>query len=368
MALTSAAYRDYRASDQYASHQVAAAVTIYRGAFVGLNPAGYAKPFEAGDLFVGVAEGLADNASGAAGAINVQVRNGGFLDLPITTTIDDVGKPVFATDDESAAIALGHPDGFIGRVVQVGDSSSYAVVAMIPGDKLTAADVQHGPNVVYLDAGGKHEATGGTAGTIGYGGGLLASSALGSGVTDTGAGGVTGAFDAVAEVAHASLYGGIFKVSRGVTAEFELHLTNIGDDAALDTDWGLGSILTANSIADIDHADMAQLACFHMDGNSANILAQSDDATTDVAVVDTTVDNVTTAGATKKFKIVGRSSGAIEFWVDDDGAGYDRVLSSTTFAVSSAAVLNAFINMEKTSNDTVGSWVCKSFVAKGCWA
>ena len=33
---------------------VAAAVTVYAGAYVGLNPAGYLKPFEPGDFFAGI--------------------------------------------------------------------------------------------------------------------------------------------------------------------------------------------------------------------------------------------------------------------------------------------------------------------------
>ena len=88
-----------------------------------------------------------------------------------------------------------------------------------------------------------------------------------------------------------------------------------------------------------------QLACFHTDGNVLNILAQSDDDTTDVAAVDTTIDNSLTV--VKKFKIVVRPTGAVEFWIDSV-----RVLAATTFAVLSTATLSGWINLEKTTEDT----------------
>ena len=92
---------------------------------------------------------------------------------------------------------------------------------------------------------------------------------------------------------------------------------------------------------------MVQLASFHLDGNSDNILAQSDNNTTDVEATDTTVDNDSTTDVPKKFKIVGRVDGTVEFWI----AGA-RVLSTTSFALLSTALVAAFINVEKTSNDT----------------
>ena len=54
-----------------------------------------------------------------------------------------------------------------------------------------------------------------------------------------------------------------------------------------------------------------------------------------------------TAGSYKDFKIIVRPDGTAEFYVDGV-----RVLSSTSFAVRSTAVLGGIVNLEKTSNDT----------------
>jgi hypothetical protein len=132
--------------------------------------------------------------------------------------------------------------------------------------------------------------------------------------------------------------------------ELEFCAPDSGDSNTLDIDFGFGTALTTNSEADIDHADQVQLLGFHMDGASDNVLAQSDDNTTDVAAVDTTIDNDSTTDVPKKYKIVIRPTGVGELWV----AGV-RVLSTTVFTILSTALVGAFVNMEKTSNDTTAS-------------
>lgn len=176
---------------------------------------------------------------------------------------------------------------------------------------------------------------------------------LGATMSDTEDGGILGTFDATAEVALASLRtrNDCLPIDKGLTFDVELCVTDKGDATALDIDWGFGTALTTNSEASIDHADMVQLAAFHMDGNSDDVLAQSDDNTTDVAAVDTTINNDSTTDVAKKYKIVVRPTGSVEFYCDS-GSGFARLLSSTTFAMLSSANVAAFINMEKTSDDT----------------
>ena len=84
-----------------------------------------------------------------------------------------------------------------------------------------------------------------------------------------------------------------------------------------------------------------------MDGASDNILAESDDNTTDVVAVDTTIDNDETADAFKESKVIVRPDGTCEFYIDQA-----RVLASTVFKVRTTAVLGGIVNLEKTSNDT----------------
>jgi len=125
----------------------------------------------------------------------------------------------------------------------------------------------------------------------------------------------------------------------------------------------LGTALTTNSEANIDHADMVQLAAFHMDGNSDNILCQSDDNTTDVAPVDSTIDNDSTTDVPKHLHICVRPSGDVEFWVDNS-----RVLATTTFKVAADAELAAFVNMEKTANDTSATVIVRNLRVAGAAA
>jgi hypothetical protein len=61
---------------------VIAADIIYEGAAVGLvDGTGHARPLAAGDRFAGFAELKADNAAGAAAAINVKVIESGKIQL-----------------------------------------------------------------------------------------------------------------------------------------------------------------------------------------------------------------------------------------------------------------------------------------------
>lgn len=339
--------------DRYLDEEVrelpmAAAVQIYKGAFVGRNPAGYIQPFVPGDEFVGIAYENIDNSSGAAGAETCRVYVKGDFSLTLASVaLADVGRPAFATDDGTLALT-GHPDAFVGMILSRPAANTALVRLRAPGQL-----PPNGVGSVELRLTGAESfiATGATAGQLNGPAGFEVKSALGLGVlpNDAEGGGVKFQFDATAEVGLASLrtINDTWPVDQGITFEAKLVVADKGDNAALDIDFGLGTALTANSEADIDHADMAQLACFHMDGNSDNILAQSDDATTDVAPVDTTIDNDSATDVPKRFKIIVRPSGSVEFWID--GA---RVLSSTAFAVLSTAVLAAFVNVEKTSDDT----------------
>jgi len=327
---------------------VGASEHIYKGAFVGTDPAGYLKAFVPGDLFAGIAYEEADNSSGSAGDINGRVFTLGDFELTLTSVaVKDMGKAVYATADNTLALS-GHPDAFVGRVVNRTATNTAVIRLKVFGDKPDEADT--GSYEMVNDFTNLFVSTGADGGTDGpkYANGFKHASVLGLGVHQI-AGEDSGAqldFDAVAEAASATIHtGDAFPVDKGITFEARLYLSDIGDDAALDVDWGLGTALTANSIASIDHADMVNLACFHMDGSSANINAQSDDDTTDVSPVDTTIDNAT--DAFKDFKIIVRPTGAVELWIEGS-----RVLSGTTFAVASTAALCGFVNLEKTSNDT----------------
>jgi len=97
---------------------VVAADIIYGGAAVGDNGSGYARPLVAGDAFLGFATDKADNSAGAAGAISVNLRSSGRIQLAIgSLAITDVGKPVYASDDNTFTLTA-TSNSAIGRVVR----------------------------------------------------------------------------------------------------------------------------------------------------------------------------------------------------------------------------------------------------------
>jgi hypothetical protein len=91
---------------------VIASDIIYQGAAVG-DPAtgtgadGYAHPIDASDAFLGFCEKKADNSAGAAGAINVLVRQRGAVKLTVVgvTGTGDIGSTVYLTDDNTFTLA-----------------------------------------------------------------------------------------------------------------------------------------------------------------------------------------------------------------------------------------------------------------------
>ncbi len=129
---------------------VAASTIIYDGAMVARNGDGNAVPAAdtAGLVVIGRAEARADNSGGAAGAITVTVRSGVFAWSHGGLTRADLGKVVYATDDQTVATASANkaPAGILvdvtsdGAWVKVGVDAVIDRVAAHQADS-TAADV-----------------------------------------------------------------------------------------------------------------------------------------------------------------------------------------------------------------------------------
>lgn len=96
---------------------VIASDIIYAGAAVGVvDASGHGRPLVGGDSFAGFANAKADNSSGSAAVINVDLRTKGKVQLSVSgAVITDRGQPVYATDDDTFVF---NPVGgsFIGRV------------------------------------------------------------------------------------------------------------------------------------------------------------------------------------------------------------------------------------------------------------
>ena len=99
---------------------VIAADIIYQGAAVGDNASGYMRPLVAGDPFRGFALAKADNSAGVAGDINVTLTTEGKMILTVVgaSAITDVGRTVFATDDNTFTFSPAAAATRIGKVVR----------------------------------------------------------------------------------------------------------------------------------------------------------------------------------------------------------------------------------------------------------
>lgn len=129
---------------------------------------------------------------------------------------------------------------------------------------------------------------------------------------------------------------------------------------ALDSDWiflaevvidaAAGSATDISiGVADGTHAtDFQSVASFctiHIDGGSANILVQSDDGTTDVAPIDSTID--WTAATPFALAIDGRDPADIKLYIN----GIRETATGTTLAIAAASSgLKACVHIEKTAS------------------
>jgi len=112
--------RDYQIADKE-DYPVEAAATIFEGAAVGDNAAGYSRPLVAGDIFQGFAERKVDNSDGAAGDIAVRVHALGRVVVNVVgADITANARPaVYASDDNTFTLTAGANSliGYVSRWV-----------------------------------------------------------------------------------------------------------------------------------------------------------------------------------------------------------------------------------------------------------
>ena len=165
----------------------------------------------------------------------------------------------------------------------------------------------------------------------------------GLGVTQLVGGGVKLSFDAVAEAAQAAVLAGHgVAVSANPILRARLAVHDIGDDAALDITAGLASGSHATDFQSVD-----EFAAIGLDGAALSINVQSDDGTTDVAPVDSTIDAVDDTEF--ELWIDARDLTDVKIYVD----GVLAVPDGTTLVLSAASgPLYPIVHLEKTNNDT----------------
>lgn len=171
---------------------------------------------------------------------------------------------------------------------------------------------------------------------------------LGLGITNQIGGSFRAQFDAVAEAATAAvLLGDGVAVTDKWLADFRFVIVDDGDDAALDFNIGM-----ANAGHATDADSITESIFIHTDGNVVNLLAESDDGTTEVAATDTTIDYALGTPVTVWMDASDNSD--VQIYIN--GA---VVLSGSTFDLSAATgPLFPLFHLEKSSNDTVADIIC----------
>jgi len=147
--------RDYELGDVNELPVIAADI-LYEGAAIGDNASGYMRPLVSGDPFRGFVERKVDNSVGSAGDKNVRLLKRGLIKLSVSgLAITDVGRPVYATDDDTFVLTgigtyIGHVYRYISSGVGIiafsADKPEEEMVVVIPiilskvanGDILTA--------------------------------------------------------------------------------------------------------------------------------------------------------------------------------------------------------------------------------------
>jgi len=156
-------------------------------------------------------------------------------------------------------------------------------------------------------------------------------------------------FDAVAEAATAALYmvNAPLDIDQNPIVDFRLAVYDIGDDAALDINFGL-----ANDTHATDADAITESAFFHLDGGDLSLCCECDDGSNETAATDTLVDLVDDIFYDFRIDVTDKSD--IKFFYRAVGATtWTRLLPDTTFSMAAATgALTPIVHVEKENNDT----------------
>jgi hypothetical protein len=110
---------------------------IYRGSLVGLDRSnGFARPLQATDQFQGIAYERCDNSGGSDGAREVVLFTRGDFEFALTGAArTHIGRPVFATDDNTLTLAGGSAS-YLGQIIDV-PAAGRIIVRIDPLRRLT---------------------------------------------------------------------------------------------------------------------------------------------------------------------------------------------------------------------------------------
>ncbi|MEK6674658.1 MAG: hypothetical protein AABZ47_03275 [Planctomycetota bacterium] len=131
-ALTASRNVDRFVDTQLRTFRIKGSTKIFRGSFVGLTSAGFARALVAGDPFCGLAYEEVDNSTGADGAkvCRVYADMSDFEHALAGVSQSDVGRPCFASADDTLSF-VGVANSYIG-VVQDYVSANKCIVRIDP--------------------------------------------------------------------------------------------------------------------------------------------------------------------------------------------------------------------------------------------
>jgi len=128
----------------------AAAVSIFKGALVGLNGSNYARGLVAGDGFVGISYEDCLNSAGSAGDKSVRVYTlGDFEHALAGAALTDIGRPVFASADNTLTFTAAG-NSYVGIVQDV--PSSGTIILRIDPQRRSVKTVTHSVENLAADA------------------------------------------------------------------------------------------------------------------------------------------------------------------------------------------------------------------------
>lgn len=289
------------------------------------------------DEELGVLNDRVLNADDIAGVVPLNVK--GTLRMVAGAAIAQYAEVYGAADGKIKTVAN---NNFLGTALEAA-SGDGSVIEVLPSIKITAPGALDGPVIVDDDFILDYPAAG-TALPLG-GTPWLKTETLGLGVTEVASpnGIIKFAADAVAEAAIAAIHmpSKPFDIDKNPIADFLLAIFDIGDNAAVDINFGLASGTHAT-----DFDLIATFAAFHLDSPGLSVFCQSDDGTIDTAPVDSLFDLVDDVMAL--FQVDCTDKANVKFSINGV-----RVLAGTTFDISNyTGQLTPIVHVEKTSDDS----------------
>ncbi len=148
-----------------------------------------------------------------------------------------------------------------------------------------------------------------------------------------------------------------FAIGANAIIEAIVRIPVNGSGSAVDFNIGI-----ANGTSTTDADAITESVFFHIDGGALDILAESDDGTTEVNATDTTVDATAGSAVANRF----------EFWIDTRNPADIQlyingvnVLPSSVFTLGAATgPMGLLAHLEKTTGTTTGQFVIDRFIAR----